>query len=312
MPKFRRGLSIFLIIWLCVMLITFTYTWVSRNKTPSIKSDDIDIASAGALIIRILPDTAPVYDEVSLNDVVGLDSFTFKQVSSQDGVNFFWKDFTPTIGDTGEPAVFHKITASDTHKKDYIDTQFCLQLDDSLETAKYVFIHPETAINYVKESINDRDLDKAIRISLTFEKEIEGQKVLQTVILGDIGDEENEGVINAYGSNSVSELYRAVLSDADGKTDREDSGALGYQTVYGLHYFNCGRTFFDMTDPDAPSNYEGFPKDESKTLFTLKPGEQKWVYMRVWLEGQDQNCEKEIAGDKFDFILKFDSIEVDK
>ena len=106
MPKFRRGLSIFLIIWLCVMLITFTYTWVSRNKTPSIKSDDIDIASAGALIIRILPDTAPVYDEVSLNDVVGLDSFTFKQVSSQDGVNFFWKDFTPTIGDTGEPAVF--------------------------------------------------------------------------------------------------------------------------------------------------------------------------------------------------------------
>ena len=54
MPKFRRALSAVLAVWLCVMLIAFTYTWVSRNWTPSIKSDDINIASSGALVISIL------------------------------------------------------------------------------------------------------------------------------------------------------------------------------------------------------------------------------------------------------------------
>ena len=89
MPKLRRALSAFLALWLCVMLIAFTYTWVSRNWTPSIKSDDINIASSGALVISILSDTSAVHTEVSLNDVVGLEvnnAFTFKQVSSQDGV----------------------------------------------------------------------------------------------------------------------------------------------------------------------------------------------------------------------------------
>lgn len=314
MPKFRRGLSIFLVIWLCVMLITFTYTWVSRNWTPSIKSDEINIASSGALVISILSDTSAVHTEVSLNDVVGLEvdkSFTFKQVSSQDGINFFWKDFSPTIGGS-DPALFYKITGSDTHKKDYIDTKFCLQLDDSLQTPKYIFIHPETVINYVKKSINDPDLNKAIRISLTYEKEVDTesgpQKVTETVILGDLDD--NEGVINAYSDATGNDLYRAVLPDADGKSDGEDSGALGFQTVYGLQYFNCGRATFDMDDPFNPSNYQ-FKRDASKALFVLSPGEQKWVNMRIWLEGQDQNCVKEIAGETFNLVLKFDSAFVE-
>ena len=118
------------------MLVVFTYTWVSRNWTPSIKSNDINIASSGALVISVLSDTSAVHKEVSLNDVVGLEvdsSFTFKQVSSQDGVNFFWKDFSPTVSGV-DPAVFYKISSGDIHKKDYIDTRFCLKLDDSLES----------------------------------------------------------------------------------------------------------------------------------------------------------------------------------
>ena len=117
MPKFRRALSASLAVWLCVMLVAFTYTWVSRNWTPSIKSDDINIASSGALVISVLGDESAVHTEVSLNDVVGLNvdnSFTFKQVSSQDGENFFWKDFSPTV--TGDnPAVFYKIGQNDIH-----------------------------------------------------------------------------------------------------------------------------------------------------------------------------------------------------
>ena len=314
MPKRRRVLSAFMAVWLCVMLVAFTYTWVSRNWTPSIKGDDISIASSGALVISILSDSSAVHTEVSLNDVVGLEvdnSFVFRQVSSQDGINFFWKDFSPTV--TGDnPAIFYKIENSDTHKKDYIDTKFCLKLDDELTTSKYIFIHPETVIDYVKENESDPDVSKAIRISLTFDKEIVTesgvQTVTETIILGNLDD--NEEVINARDDDSTNDLYKAVLSDADGKTDAVDSGALGHQIVYGLQYFNCGRTSFNADDPFNESNYS-FTRDGDRALFVLNPGELKWVDMRIWLEGQDENCVKEIAGEKFDLVLKFDSAFVE-
>ena len=313
MPKLRRVLSAFLAVWLCVMLVAFTYTWVSRNWTPSIKSDDINIASSGALVISVLSDTSAVHTEVSLNDVVGLEvdsGFTFKQVSSQDGINFFWKDFSPTVNGI-DPAVFYKITAVDTHKKDYIDARFCLKLDDSLETAKYIFIHPETVISYLKENLDAPDLDKAIRISLTYDKDIVSdsgtQTVTETVILANLDD--NEGVINAREDTNVDQRYMAVTPDADTMTELE-SGAVGYQVVYGLQYFNCGRLTFNMDDPFHESNYN-FKRDANKALFTLNPGEQKWVTMRIWLEGQDENCVKEIAGEKFNLVLKFDSAFVE-
>lgn len=310
MPKHRRLISAVMAVWLCVMLVAFTYTWVSRNWTPSIKSDDINIASSGALVISILSDTSAVHTEVSLNDVVGLEvdrGFVFKQVSSQDGINFFWKDFSPTVsGDN--PALFHKIDSTDIHKKDYVDTRFCLKLDDSLTQSKYIFIHPETVINYIKDNINDPDVSKAIRISLTYTKDIVTesgtQQVTETVILGNL--EDNQDVINAREDLEANDQYMAVMSDADGKTDEAGSGALGHQVVYGLQYFNCGRTSFNQDDPFHESNYN-FTRDESKALFTLAPGELKWIDMRIWLEGQDVNCVQEIAGEQFDLVLKFDS-----
>ena len=314
MPKHRRLISAVMAVWLCIMLVAFTYTWVSRNWTPSIKSDDINIASSGALVISVLSDTSAVHEEVSLNEVVGLEvdsSFVFKQVSSQDGINFFWKDFSPTVsGDN--PALFHKIDSADIHKKDYIDTRFCLKLDDSLTQSKYIFIHPETVLNYVQDQIGGPLVNKAIRISLTFDKEIVTesgtQTVTETVILGDLDD--NQGVVNAREDLEANDLYMAVMSDADGKTDEAGSGALGHQVVYGLQYFNCGRTSFNKDDPFHESNYN-FKRDASKALFTLAPGELKWVDMRIWLEGQDENCVQEIAGEKFNLVLKFDSAFVE-
>ena len=133
------------------------------------------------------------------------------------------------------------------------------------------------------------------------------QTVKETVILADL--EDNESVVNAREDGALDGLYRAVSSDADGKTE-EEPDALGYQVVYGLQYFNCGRTSFNMDDPFNEANYN-FKRDESRTLFTLNPGEQKWVDIRIWLEGEDVNCVKEIAGEKFNLVLKFDSAFVE-
>ena len=140
MPKRKRFLSAFLAVWLCVMLISYTYTWVSRNWTPSIKGENFNIASSGALVISVLGDDST--SELVLNDILGLkyeNAFTFKQVSSQDGVNFFWKDFSNQIGEGNEnkPCEFHRAGAGeDNHDKDYIVQRFCLKYDETMKKSK--------------------------------------------------------------------------------------------------------------------------------------------------------------------------------
>ena len=306
MPKLRRFLSAILAVWLCVMLVAFTYTWVSRNLTPVIKGEDMNIASAGALVISLVGDNVPIEEPVSLNGVVGLEiknSFTFRQVSSQNGVNFFWKDFSPQLTNKENPAEFIRVGGDgDAHKKDYIEARFCLQLDDSLneETqSKYVFIHPDSEIVYAGDC--GRELNKAIRISLTFE---DANGLDQTVILADLGDGE--------GINGImrDELYQAVANLPSDKFPENQAGALAYQTIYDLHYFDCGRESFDYQNKFSDANYSNFTRDENRALFKLGPGDTKWVTIRIWLEGQDGNCEPEIAGEKFDLLLKFDSVFV--
>lgn len=293
MPKLRKYISLFLALWLCVMLIAFTYTWVSRNWTPSIKLDDLNIESAGSLVISIQGDD--VTSSVSLNEIIGLNSFTFRQVSSQDGATFLRKDFTDTL--KGLPAKFYKINEGETYTGDYIETEFFLELDDSLETAKYIFIHPETYISYDKNTTTGADVNEAIRISLSYERKLiteSGTKVVTggPFILADVEDDREV----------YSELYKAVAPDANGKTD-DDPTALGYQTVYGLHYFDYGRNYYEGDD-------YAFSKDEDRVLFRIEPGETVTVTMRIWLEGEDENCVNEIAGKKFGMFLKFDSMFV--
>ena len=308
MPKLRRGLSIFLAVWLCVMLVAFTYTWVSRNWTPSIQMDDVNVQSSGALVISLLGDHTDANSKVILNDVVGLGvnkSFTFRQVSSQDGINFFWKDFTPTV-DGVSPAILKKIDTNnnDPHMNDYVDVRFCLKLDGTLEEPKYVFIHPDSFIKY--DNLNQSaDLEKAIRISLTYEKTKESDAGViieeNTVILANLGSEEaNKGVLTTE--------YTGVMVDANGKMDN-DPTSVGYQTVYGLQYFDCGRPVFDFSDPNGDGNYY-FTTNGERALFKLAPGELIWIDMRIWLEGEDLNCNESIAGESFDLFLKFDSVFV--
>jgi hypothetical protein len=272
----------------------------------------MSIATAGALLISISGDD--VYNEVDLNNIIGIDadsSFVFRQVSSQDAVNFFWKDFSPTL--TGDqPALFYKVDANDTHKKDYIDARFCLKLDDKVKDSKYIFIHPETVIKYAQEELADRNMkvENAMRISLTYDKKIVvagvEQIVQETVILANLAD--NEGSINTKAGMEENDAYRAVASGTISGTDEFDPTALGYQPVYGLQYFNCGRTSYDW-DNDYTNDYN-FIKNGEKALFVLEPGEMKWLNMKIWLEGQDLNCEKEIAGNQFQLVLKFDSVYV--
>lgn len=280
-------MSVVSVVWAFFLLIAFTFTWVARNWTPSFEQNQIQISTSGALVISLTGDDN--HDVVSLNEVVGLESFVFKQVSSQDGETFFWKDFTPTLND--EPAVYKKVT--DLQKENYIDTKFALKLDDSLSEPKYIFIHPDSMLYSENFGISS-DVAKAIRISLYYEDIDEnGQPVTYSYILGKTPD----GLDIDYST-------LAVLPDADGKNDK-DITATNQQTVYNIDYFNAG--WDNYTKGQLEHN---FTVDPARTLFKLNPGGIRWVNMRIWLEGADENCINEIAGQSFDMILKFDSVSV--
>lgn len=287
MQKLKKIMPVVSVVWAFILLIAFTFTWVARNWTPSFQQNEIKISTSGALVISLTGDDN--HDVVSLNDVVGMDSFVFKQVSSQDGKTFFWKDFTPTLND--EPAVYKKVT--DLQKENYIDTKFAIKLDGSLDSPKYIFIHPDSLLFSENFGI-DSDVAKAIRISLEYEDIDEnGQPVTYSYILG-----------NTTGGIDIDYSTLAVLPDADGKSD-DDITATNQQKVYNLDYFNAG--WDNYTEGQLEHN---FTVDPSRTLFKLSPGGIRWINMRIWLEGADENCVNEIAGQSFDMVLKFDSISV--
>ncbi|MBE7064922.1 MAG: hypothetical protein E7384_03800 [Ruminococcaceae bacterium] len=287
MKKLKGLMSVVSVVWAFFLLIAFTFTWVARNWTPSFEQNEIQISTAGALVISLTGDDN--HDVVSLNEVVQLDSFVFKQVSSQDGETFFWKDFTPTLND--EPAVYKKVT--DLQKENYIDTEFALKLDDSLTEPKYIFIHPDSILSSENIGISS-DVAKAIRISLQYEDIDEnGQPVKYSYILGNTEDKDEPD----YSTS-------AVLPDADGKNDKDET-ATNQQKVYNLRYFNAG--WDNYTNGQTDHN---FTVEPSRTLFKLNPGGIRWIKMRIWLEGADENCVNEIAGQSFDMVLKFDSISV--
>jgi len=274
MSKTKKILSVVTIVWLCLFLTVFTYSWVLRNKTPSIYHDNLKISPAGALVISLQGDDNN--SSVDLNQITSLDSFVFKQVSSLNGKHFMRLDFTPTID--GDEAEYRFISEGDTHKNDYIDTRFALKLDDSLEDGKYVFLHPDCVISDDNEEL---DIAKAIRIAIDVDVPIsETETENRTFIFG-----------NTTGDIPLDQSTMAVKQDADGKGE-SDSTAVGQQKVYNFTAYN-GYTDGEF-DPD-------------KCLFKIEPGYVQWVNIRIWLEGADPNCKNEIAGQTFDLVLKFDS-----
>lgn len=277
MSKTKVVMSVVTSVWLCLLLVVFTFTWVMRNSTPSFQQDDLKISTAGALVIGLKGDDNT--DVVNINNVVGIGDFVFKQVSSQNGKNFLWLDFNPTLA--GNPAVYKDVT--EKQKANYIDTEFAIILDETLKEARYVYLHPDCSLT----DNTDIDVAKAMRISLSYDVPLDdGSTENRTYIFGNMPE-------GSEGADENLDTY-AVLPDAANKNQGNVS-AVGQQRVYSFSKFG---------------GYNGTEPDTDKCLFKIEPGEMKWIKMRIWLEGADEKCVETIAGQTFDMVLKFDSVVI--
>lgn len=291
------------IIWILVMLGVTSYSWISRTWTPSITEDQISISTTGALVISLVSDdeynaNSAKYNTVNLNTLLGddtfVDNFSFKQVSSVDGKTFHTVDFSPLL--VGKSPVF----TNENVKERYIDITFYLQIqesgDSSLQYSKYIFIHPDTQISDVNSGSN---ASKAIRIALTIN---DGDPII---------------LCNA-GSRTTIKSTQAAYTDANGKTVYKvdsngaavndnngkpiyNTDAVGTVTARDLHYYNGGRT--------SGTGYN-FTVNPELMLVEVGSGSTTKINVKVWLEGGDENCVEQIAGEAIKLVLKFDSIDI--
>jgi hypothetical protein len=53
-----------------------------------------------------------------------------------------------------------------------------------------------------------------------------------------------------------------------------------------------------------------FSSFETEPLFILEKGTQRTVTVRIWLEGEDENCTNDIADSALDLLLQFSAEDV--
>ncbi len=298
MKHTKKLLIVLTIAWVLLLMVVFSDAWIARNWTPSISQQSITISSSSALLISLDPTGDNLYGSVNINEMVGSDEFTLRQVSSHDAKLFHRVDFLPTI--TGGEPIF---TTQDVEDR-YINCTFYLmrQISNNPEEAseKLVFIHPDTHISCTS---GNADVSKAIRVAITIDNNA-------PIILADCSD-------NLYnGSRPV----LAPKEGANGENVYEDydpsptvkneynRDVVATQTAYSLLYYHGGRTSFD--DDDDPSNDYNFTPNEDRALVKMQEGQVCTVNVKIWLEGSDDTCTEAIAGQVFDFLLKFDSVDV--
>ena len=310
------SLSIISVISLCV---AGTFSWVARSWTPSLEYSEISIATSGALIIKIDDDA---YNDVNLNTLTGIHSYSLKQVSSSNGKNFVSADFNPIL--SGKSPVYN-----DEVRGKYIETTFHLQLQASNDTSivykKKVFIHPESFISYkpfseaekenTSESVSSSEepsnsvesvstpeevsssvdsilddsynVEKAIRIAV----DVDGKQNAFIFCAKRGVDEDATGIYNDLKAvNTSPSTYNDVLKkplfkDYNTKEQKVNEDVLTNQPCKGFNYY-------DGSDP-------------SKTLFEISQFEAIKITLRIWLEGCDEYCVNEIAGKSLSLLLKF-------
>ena len=167
-----------------------------------------------------------------------------------------------------------------------------------MATDKLLFIHPDTHITGVGDDVG---IDKAIRVAITIDNN-------SPIILANCDDQyDGRRSTTAAAANADGEdVY--VNYNPDNTTNEYNSLVTATQNAYGLLYWHGGRTSYDGDD-DPTDDYE-FDPDPQRVLYRLATDQICKVNIKIWLEGGDETCTDSIAGKVFDFMLKFDSVDV--
>lgn len=310
-----------------VFLLSYaTYAWLKRDWTPTIHQENVKIVAGSSLTFVYGEDQI---DDIAVNTLLNMPEFVFKSVSNFSGesddfftLNYSTRgEFYDTFNSIDEKDLTaaelglyeNKYTAYGRHFG-YIELKFHIASDSENEVYdKEIYLDGSYVRGVSVEgdetatALNNKAAN-AVRISVT---------VHGTGIEGD-EDQYDRTVI-----------YAKSLPDADNQNMRVHQG-INNRHDSGYGYAADGVARFD-TSVQPPKATTIIKKDhlpaeginlaltqEIKTfdaladeyLFVLGQDEQRAITVRIWLEGEDPDCQAEIAGSALDLYLKFSAKNV--
>ena len=299
-----------------VTVLTYvSYSWIKREWTPNISQEGIKIV-AGDSLTFIFEDENSSNVEIdstgkTVNELLGMEDFTLKSVSNFTGEsNDFFRLQYSTRGE--RYATFEHISRIEDmgnvddddvayrelgKKNGYIEMKFTVKVPETADPTeqKGVFFHEDSVLRN-GESTNVEALGfnpaLALRVSVT---------------------------VHDFFPEGTTARDKTVIFAADGRAGDYHT-AVTNQLAQGDKYLADGGTMY-IWENNAPTHQKNEDliqtskeqllsflarTPESGTpLFTLRGGESKEMTVRVWLEGEDENCVNAISGQEIDLMLKF-------
>ena len=316
-----------------VFLLSYaTYSWMRRDWTPKVHQENVKIQAGSSLTFRFAGEEC---DDIAVNTLLDMKQFVFKSVSNAtgDSDDFFTLDYS-TRGSFYD--TFHHINEEDIleetlknfdnkytaygYQYGYIELQFHISsADEGDKFDKNIFLKG----SYINGVVDENDSDvtalnnkasRATRISVT----VHGT--------GIEGDKEQYDVTHVFAKAQVDENGN-ILTDENGDPilTRLHSGIT--DEIVDDKYAAHGVERYSSVNPPVKTEYI-YPKNGSpiqllksqtvqtfealgeKPIFVLKQGTTRAITVRIWLEGEDPDCEDEIAGSALDLLVKFSAQDI--
>lgn len=304
---------------LVFLLGSATYAWMKRDWTPTIHQDDVKIVAGSSLTFIFNNEKV---EDISVNELLDKDEFVFKSVSNCTGKSddFFALSYSPsgTYFDTYKKITLYDIPEDQRESatkytelgavSGYVELTF--NVASAAEGTIYdqkIFLHEESKISGVAVDGNDEattlnnQAANAIRVSVTVHATGNGlgENAERTLIFA-ANDTEHTGITNQFVSGHGYVAHGA---------DRYDRSGESYKILEHIT-IEVNASSEDYALKKTTNEVKSFSDFASEPLFVLGKGTQRAITVRIWLEGEDDDCVDKIAGSALDILLKFKAEDV--
>lgn len=299
---------------LVFLLSCATYAWLKRDWTPKIHQENVKIAAGSSLTFIYGEDNI---EDISINELFDEETFVFKSVSNCSGEsNDFFSLSYSTKGAYYD--TFKKISLADLpieqqslptkytelgKRNGYIELTF--QIASAIGEEVYdknIYLKDSFIRGTIVEgdqTATDRNAKaaEAVRISITLHKT---ESTPETTTIFAKNTTTHVGVNNYH-----AEGY-GYVADGASRYDRSgDIPVLATKVSYTVNGVSDERDLKVTT-----TGIKTFADFATTPLFVLETGTTRSLTVRIWLEGEDANCEDSIADSALDLLLQFSAVDI--
>ena len=285
-------LSVIAVIEIVALIIFGVYSWIESAEDVGAQGENLKLASSPGLIIRLSDGSET--NTVNINNFLGdsTGDFILAEASSVDANTIFLRHSSSFSG--GEIVrTYRQAVSNDDSNVRYIDISFQV-LATSGTTPVYFAPYDNssgtdqgTYLKLVDDNGRNTYATDAIRVGVSFDNGATF-KIFSTFDTRPLASYEN-AYISSY--DSITTNGGAIHAiDNDGNVLA--SGGFADQIIYPFEY--------SMYDSSKSTTY-----NLNHALTVIRDGEAKDVVVRVWLEGQDENCVDEISASNLSFQIYF-------